>query len=400
MKGLFKLIMITIVALCLFILTRTAVQSQVTLTEAPAGFDNQTNGFLSQTDFDKFKDEFAEIEGSEEGLGPLYNATSCVDCHQNPVTGGVSQVTELRAGRYNGETFTPHPGGSVVHDRATNETIQQRVLATDNVRSFRSSLSILGDGFIEAIADSTLIAISNNQPSGMQGQVVMVPVLEANGALRVGRFGWKDQHASLQSFAADAYVNEMGITSPLQPDEPTFDGASVAAFEDHVQPEDDGTNINAFTQFMRATKVPPRLPSATTLNAVEGARLFRSAGCDICHVPTIVTAPVGTSINGGTFLVPPALGDKVIHPFSDFLLHDVGTGDGIVQNGGPDSQYKLRTPPLWGLRARTRFMHDLQSLSLLQAIRRHGIEAQSVIDYFNSLSATEQAQLMVFLNSL
>ena len=228
----------------------------------------------------------------------------------------------------------------------------------------------------------------------------MVPVLEANGALRVGRFGWKDQHASLLSFAADAYVNEMGITSPLQLDEPTFDGVSVADFEDHAQPEDDGTNINAFAQFMRATKVPPRLPSATTPNVIAGANVFSSAGCDICHVPTIVTAPVGTIINGGTFVIPPALGNKVIHPFSDFLLHDVGTGDGIVQNGGPDSQYKLRTPPLWGLRARTRFMHDLQSLTLPQAIRRHGVEAQSVIDYVNSLSATEQGQLIAFLNSL
>ena len=380
MRGLFNLRMTTIVALCLLFVTRATVQSQVSATPAPAGFDDQTNGFLSQTQFDAFKHEFAEIEGSEEGLGPLYNATSCVDCHQSPVTGGASQVTELRAGRYNGATFTPHPGGSVVHDRATNETIQQRVLASDNVRAFRSSLSILGDGFIEAIADSTLIAISNNQPPGMQGQVVMVPVLEANGALRVGRFGWKDQHASLLSFAADAYVNEMGITSPLQLDEPTFDGVSVADFEDHAQPEDDGTNINAFAQFMRATKVPPRLPSATTLNVIAGANVFSSAGCDICHVPTIVTAPVGTIINGGTFVIPPALGNKVIHPFSDFLLHDVGTGDGIVQNGGLDSQYKLRTPPLWGLRARTRFMHDLQSLTLPQAIRRHGIEAQSVID--------------------
>src|SRR5438093_11852100 len=94
------------------------------------------------------------------------------------------------------------------------------------------------------------------------------------------------------------------------------------------------------------------------------------------------------------------LGNKIIHPFSDFLLHDVGTGDGIVQNGGPDTQYKLRTPPLWGLRARARFMHDFQSLTLPQAIRRHGVEAQSVIDYFNSLSTSEQRQLIAFLNSL
>jgi hypothetical protein len=63
-------------------------------------------------------------------------------------------------------------------------------------------------------------------------------------------------------------------------------------------------------------------------------------------------------INGGTFVVPAALGNKVIHPFSDFLLHDVGTGGGIIQNGGPSTANKLRTPPLWGLRTRTRHMQD------------------------------------------
>ncbi len=400
MKGLFTLAMTAIVASFLVLMTGATVQSQVFRTPAPTGFDDQTNGFLSQTLFDEFKDEFAEIEDGEEGLGPLYNATSCVDCHQNPVTGGASQVTELRAGRYNGVTFTPHPGSSLIHDRATNPSIQQRVLGSDNVRALRSSLSILGDGFIEAIADSTLIAISNNQPPGMQGQVVMVPVLEANGDLRVGRFGWKDQHASLLSFAADAYLNEMGVTSPLQPDEATFDGNSVADFDETADPEDDGSNINAFAQFMRATKAPPRQPSANSLNAFAGADLFRKADCDVCHVPTIVTAPVGTVINGGAFIVPPALGNKIIHPFSDFLLHDVGTGDGIVQNGGPDTQFKLRTPPLWGLRARTRFMHDLQSLTLMQAIRRHSGEASTTVDYFNSLSVFEQQQLIAFLNSL
>ncbi len=403
MRGLFKVAMTAAVALSLCLLAVAIVQSQATPpppSEAPAGFDNLTNGFLIQQDFDEFKDQFEEVEGPDKGLGPLYNATACVDCHQNPVTGGNSQVTELRAGRYDGANFTPHPGGSLIHDRAIDKSIQPRVLGIDNVRALRSSLSVLGDGFIEAIADSTLIAISNSQPPGMQGTVVMVPVLEANGALRVGRFGWKDQHASLESFSADAYVNEMGITSPLQPQETTFDGASVAAFDVLPDPENDGNDVREFANFMRSTKVPPRL-NANSVDAIAGSKLFTNAGCVICHVPTIVTAPAGTYIiNGGTFVVDAALGNKVIHPYSDFLLHDVGTGDGIVQNGGPDTQYKLRTPPLWGLRARARFMHDFQSLTLPQAIRRHGVEAQSVIDYFNSLSTSEQRQLIAFLNSL
>ena len=115
---------------------------------------------------------------------------------------------------------------------------------------------------------------------------------------------------------------------------------------------------------------------------------------------TIVTAPAGTSINGGAYVVPESLGSKEIHPYSDFLLHDVGTGDGIVQNGPPDTQYKLRTPPLWGLRARSRFMHDLQSLTVAQAVRRHSGEAAGVISNVGALRAFELEQLLAFLNSL
>ena len=99
-------------------------------------------------------------------------------------------------------------------------------------------------------------------------------------------------------------------------------------------------------------------------------------------------------------MVPPALGDKIIHPFGDFLLHDIGTGDGIVQNGGQATKDKLRTAPLWRLRTHNRFMHDGESLSLVEAILRHRGEAQHVTNRFRSLRPFEQAQLIAFLNSL
>jgi CxxC motif-containing protein (DUF1111 family) len=98
--------------------------------------------------------------------------------------------------------------------------------------------------------------------------------------------------------------------------------------------------------------------------------------------------------------VPAALGDKVIHPFSDFLLHDVGTGDGIVQNGPSSTRNKLRTAPLWGLRARARFMHDAGSLTLNEAILRHGREAASVTARYRRLSSSERGRLLAFLGSL
>src|SRR6185369_6421975 len=197
-----------------------------------------------------------------------------------------SQITELRKGRFDGVTFTDPPGGSLNNDRAINAAIQERVLGADNVTALRSSLNILGDGFVEALPDSFFTNTRNAQPSGMKGTIINVPVGEATaGTTRIARFGWKNQHASLLSFAADAYLNEMGITSPLQATENTSNGASVAAF----------------TRFMRSAKVPPRdTVLAGTSDAIAGASLFTSIGCANCHTATAQTAPAGTVINGTT----------------------------------------------------------------------------------------------------
>jgi len=312
----------------------------------------------------------------------------------------ISQVTELRAGRFDPiRGFVEHPGGSLINDRAIDAGFQERVLVGNEVRTFRTSLNTLGDGFIEAIDSNTLFAISRGRPPGMRGQFIEVPVLEADGAPRGGRFGWKNQHASLQSFAADAYLNEMGITSPLQPTDNTSNGRVVS---DGVEdPEDDGADVLAFANFMRSTKAPPREEAlAATPDARAGSALFDAIGCAVCHVRNITTAPAGTVINRGAFEVPPALGGRFIHPFSDFLLHNVGTGDGIVQNGGRSTANKLRTPPLWGPRTRSRLMHDGESLTRNDAILRHGGEFALVTFTYRLLSNAQREQILTFLDSL
>src|SRR5262249_38764567 len=158
-----------------------------------------------------------------------------------------------------GNFVNPTGGRSLMNDRAINPAIQMHDNTGDNVKAIRSSLNILGDGFVESIDSNTLVGIANGQPAGMQGQFIQVPVGEANGTLRGGRFGWKNQHASLISFAADAYLNEMGITSPLQPTENNSFGASVAAFDTVPDPEDvadasnpQGKDVGAFARFMRS----------------------------------------------------------------------------------------------------------------------------------------------------
>lgn len=377
-------------------------QSQSGATEAPAGFDSQTNGYVGQGAFDLFQDAFSETEGIDEGLGPVFNNTGCLNCHNNPVAGGSSEIFETRAGTLDGPNhFTEHPGGSVVQDQAIPDAPIEQVLPGE-VFTHRASVSVLGDGFVEAISDDKLIGISNSQPSTIRGLVIYVPVLEANGATRVGRFGWKNQHASLDSFAADAYLNEMGITSPLQPDENTSDGNSVAQYDTVRDPEDSGgADVRKFADFMRATKVPPRdVALANDPGAKAGEQLFNSLGCGGCHVQTIITAPAGTGINGGTLTVRPALANKIIHPFSDFLLHNIGTNDPIVQNGGQATLGMVRTAPLWGLRTRSKFLHDLSAPTLTDAINAHGGQAATAAAAFNALSPANKTRVLTFLDSL
>jgi CxxC motif-containing protein (DUF1111 family) len=377
-----------------------AVSSRV-LTEAPTSMDTTTNGFASQADMDDARDQFEEIESIANGLGPVYNAQACSECHQNPVTGGSSQITEFRTGHYDGTNYVEPPGGSLNNDRAIDPSIQERVMVGQEVRTLRISPNLLGDGFVEAIDSNTLVAIANAQPPSLRGMVIQVPVMEAPGNNRVGRFGWKNQNCSLLSFAADAYVNEVGITSPLQPTENTSNGRSVAAFDTVADPEDTGVDVAKFALYMRSLKAPAiDAAQAATASAQRGSALFDALGCSVCHVRSINTAPPGTVINGGAYAVPAALGDKTIHPFSDFLLHDVGTGDGIVQNGGQASRTMVRTAPLWGMRVRPRLMHDGLSLSRTDAILRHAGQAAGPVAAFARLSTAQQADVLSFLNSL
>ena len=390
--------------------------------EAPAGFDGQTNGTASQTAMDTAAAVFTEIETPEKGLGPTYNATSCVECHQNMATGGAAQTTVLRAGHAsrgehsrdnylhdlrrrndtNGSsaTFTAAtailtngdtiPDRSLINQRAICADAQSHASAAENVSTPRLSLSTLGDAFVEVVPDATFLALAKQNG----GEAITVPVLESPNISEVGRFGWKNQHASLFSFAGDAYFNEMGISNELFPDEVTTTCEPGGV----PHPNDVDHDLVNLTLFMRATKVPPRGPITAQVN--QGQAIFEAIGCATCHVSTLVTAPAGTAIHGGSYVVSAALGGKQFHPFGDFLLHDIGTGDGIQQNGPADTAYKIRTAPLWGLRTRTQLLHDASAVTLEQAIQKHTHEAASEVQKYNQLNAPQKQLLDVFLNSL
>lgn len=453
--------------------------------EALIGFDDQSNGF---SDPDRRKADqtfFEEVEHiAPDGLGPLYNAQSCRECHQTPVSGAASQVAELRVGHLDAHGLFQNPqipinhGSEVikdrtlVNDRAICAEIQERAPDSETVRTTRLTTNILGDGYVEAISDETLLKIRKQQCRASHGkicgQAVKVPVPESEGHDRIGRFGWKDQHASLLAFAADAYLNEMGITNRLQKTEvtticnppvttslPNNDPTKVTEPNSLPNPADNSLeDIDHFASFMRSLKAPARdETAAATSNVKHGAEVFTRIGCASCHVETIVTgnSPAGP---GGPGLHPDALQNRTIHPYSDFLLHNVGTGDGIAialvehfsrervekrmreesaaaavertpsgktedecsenyQTAVAEGEHrprllrdtqcarnKIRTAPLWGLRLRSRLMHDGKSVQLNDAIRRHRGESSQVIERFLKLKPADQKALFAFLQSL
>jgi len=284
--------------------------------EAPTGFDNKSNGLTDDATHQADQKVFEEVEQIGNGLGPLYNAQSCRECHQNPVSGAASQVSVLRVGHQDSNGHFQNPeipiahgaevitGRSLVNDRAIcpnaafpDSEIQERVPPTETIRTFRVSLNLLGDGFVEAVADHTLINLAQQQCKSSHGkicgQILQVPIVEAPGQMGVGRFGWKDQQASLLSFAGDAYLNEMGITNRLQPDEVT--NLCNAVDEPNDKPGADGlADIDHFARFIRATKAPSRDSYIASKEAAQkGKSLFDRIGCSTCHVETLQRLRLG-----------------------------------------------------------------------------------------------------------
>ena len=220
------------------------VQGEALTTDNDAKTDDLFNGFgVKGTPIDecvnepvaptargngRFEDNkfiFSERETIEDGLGPTYTDVGCVECHQSVDVGAFGQQMEFRAGHITNGAFVDAPGGQLIHARATDSDIIEHISTAETVKAFRVTLSTLGDGFVECLANATLQNDVAAQPLAQRGTLTNVPVTEAGNALRIGRFGWKAQHASLVSFSGDAYLNEMGITNPFD----GFGGRSSSA---------------------------------------------------------------------------------------------------------------------------------------------------------------------------
>ena len=352
-------------------------------------------------EFEEFRnglDDFREIEEPGEGLGPLFNGTGCASCHNVPAIGGGSPMTELRVGARNADGSFREVGGTTLYQLFSipNHRCQSAIPAEATVIARRTSVPLFGAGLIEAIPDETLLALADpfdRDRDGISGRAAIVTDV-ATGQRRVGRFGWKAQVATLLTFAGDAYTNEMGITNDLFPQEP-YGGISEAQMrecdlvrdpEDFVDPRTGKRAIDNFEAFMRLLAPPAR--GTITEEVRTGEQVFAAVGCASCHIPALTTGAHASA----------ALSRKTAALYSDLLLHDVGTGDGIAQGAAQTNE--IRTPALWGLRFRRALMHDGGSASPAEAIMRHGGEAAGVIERYRTATEPLRRSLLAFLDSL
>ena len=378
------------------------------------------------------------------GLGPLYNASGCAQCHfrdgrveQPYASGGEMMGMFLRLSVPDGQGgWKPPPGyHHQLHDRALagappegrghidwqdvpgrfpdGETYSLRrpsfrvtdmahgPLPENVVIEARSAPPVHGGGLLEAIADDTLLALAKTQQADTDGvsgrpNVVTDP---QSGRRVLGRFSLKANEPSLRAQAAGAAFNDMGITSALHREENCLPQQSACATAKHGgtpdEPELSEDQLDALTTYLQLLAVPARRRLDDPL-ALYGERLFTEIRCNACHVDTVRT--------GRTHPIA-RLREQTIHPYSDLLLHDMGAGLAGRPDGEADAQ-EWRTPPLWGigLTARsnhhTHFLHDQRARNLQEAILWHDGEAAAARGRFVGLSRAQRQAVLRFLESL
>lgn len=341
-------------------------------------------------------EEFQSVEDIEGGLGPIFNNVSCVACHSSGAIGGASEEKVTRFGRVTNGAFDGLEalGGTVLHALAIDPAVQEVIPPQANVTALRMATPVFGLGLVDAIADETLTTLAKRRvPEGISGRVSTV-IDVTTGDTRVGRFGWKAHQATALAFAGEAYQSEMGVTNRFFPTESAPNGNTellamydtVPDLEDELDPATGLGDVDHLANFMRFLAPPP--PLKKNAAALAGGKTFKKIDCAACHVPVLLTGPSPIA----------ALANQPVRLFSDLLLHDMGTlGDGIAQADA--SMTEMRTAPLWGLRARTQFLHDGRAATPQEAIEAHDGEAANAREQFVALSRQEQQQLLEYLNS-
>jgi CxxC motif-containing protein (DUF1111 family) len=430
---------------------------------------------------------FAAVEDIRDGVGPIFNERGCANCHLEAAIGGSGPNTERRfgtftangifnplaelggtlrqlfsVGNFNNPNLPPASRGRCQPGNPTLCCVPVEVEPPQaTVRNVgRVTTALFGLGLVDAMPDSFFDQLAAAQPPAIRGVVNRVPVFLPNPgdpsqrvlSTRVGRFGWKAGIATLMQFSADAYNNEMGITT-----QHCFQGATVNTFAlenapnalpgtfldgcDDLAPRQTGPNpggltpaqwaqvddavgacngglteiqddVFLFTAFMTALAPPPR-DFSDQISISRGDPLFTSTGCAGCHVRTTFRTPANpppVSIGDpGEFIRVP--GNFAFNPYSDFLKHDMGALGDRIGEAPPDdpaqglgdtlaTTRQMRTAPLWGIRFRNRLLHDGRCQDVACAIRAHDGQGAAARNAFNALSPANQHNLVQFVRSL
>lgn len=353
--------------------------------------------------------EFGNVFTSANGLGPIFNAASCESCHIGDGKGhGLTTLT--RFGRISNGVFDPmlEFGGPQLQNRAIAGYPAE--ILPPGVTGMSKFLppAVTGLGYIEAIADSTFLALADPNDingDGISGTPNYVTAPEYFQALAahiplngkyIGRFGRKAGAINLLHQTVNAYINDMGITSDFHMED-VYNVALGTNTSDVIpDPELPAARVNATVFYMQTLKAPLRR-NATAENVISGEKLFTEIGCASCHTPTLKT--------GNSSIA--ALSNKTIHPYSDFLLHDMGTelDDGYTEGSATTAEW--RTTPLWGLGLTSTttggkglYLHDGRATTIESAIEFHGGESSASRSKYRALTPAQKSQLIEFLESL
>jgi CxxC motif-containing protein (DUF1111 family) len=335
--------------------------------------------------------DFSRAAGVASGLGPSFNEATCSACHRMPSIGGAGFRTVLKVGHRDADgTFRGYATGTLLPTKSIQDGRCLPELPPDaNVIARRIPTPLYGLGLVDRIPDAEIEARADpddRDRDGVRGRIAYVrdPV---SGKRRVGRFGWKAEDASLLVSVARAYAREAGVTNRFFITESAvgLSPEAVRQCDAYTDPEDvpdPGTGLAAIdrlTAFIDKLELPTS--GATAATESHGGRLFKTIGCAACHHPAYRTSS-GLPVNA----------------FSDFLLHDIGTGDGMAEGGAQPSE--MRTAPLWGVGRRPLLLHDGSATQLEDAIDVHKREAARARAAFAALSAADRAALLAFLKSI
>ncbi|HEV7427023.1 MAG TPA: di-heme oxidoredictase family protein [Thermoanaerobaculia bacterium] len=397
----------SIVVFCIFVALvsyaqarRRAVGGNAGVTETvpqPAGASLTGLTPAQNASFNGGRGQFVRVWNNGNGLGPVFNERACSDCHNAPGTGGGSTRMVTRFARRVGGVFDPLTslGGSLLQDHAIggngpqHNFVPEQVPTEATIVVHRRTTPVFGLGLVDATPDSEFIALAAFQAAradGVAGRVNMTDNIRA-GTKTVGRFGWKAQVPTLFQFSGDAMLNEMGITTPDFPSENCPQGNCAELTFNPAPGINDTVDTLPIANYMTLLAAPDRGPASA--DSIAGEQVFESIGCSECHVSTLTTGSSAIA----------SLDHRTYHPYSDFLLHDMGTlGDGLEMASSTGAE--MRTEPLWGLRFVTAYLHDGRATTLDGAITAHEGQGRAAKDRYSALTANQKAQLIAFLRSL